>query len=571
MSPCELQVEAGKGNSGNHTLPPPPQPQPPPTLPHGPPPGLSSLTSRMRSTDFAGALGAVAVLATTVASLSIPRGVGGLACASGFCPRSDGVAQLGASLSAGAQIVFPGSAEFTSRTTRWSNLSPPKFNAVVVPGSQEDVVATIKFANERKLPFLATNTAHGTITTLGKMDHGIEIDIQSLNSVEIATDGKTARVGGGIRSKELIDALWAANKQTVTGTCECVSIMGPALGGGHGWLQGYYGLVADNMVSLDVVLADGRAVTASADQNADLFYALKGAGHNFGVVTSAVFKIYDVISRDWAIETHIFSGGKVEAVYRAANEHLLKNGTQSRDLINWSYWLNDASMDPKNPIIIFYIIQQGVKAVSPEYTQPFHDIGPLVAIPKTGDYPQVSGWAGVSLSSPPCQKAGLANPRFPIYLDAYDPATMAEAYAAYAAAVGPADSPFHSSIFMFEGYPSQGLRAVDASSTAFAHRDRNLLNAPLIQYNPASGADVEVRARELGGRLRDMLQAGSGRAGKAAAYVNYGYGNEEEGQFYGDAARVEKLAALKDKYDPSDRFSFYAPISHKGGKPCKHK
>ncbi|KAL8420607.1 hypothetical protein RB594_003411 [Gaeumannomyces avenae] len=497
----------------------------------------------MRPTGFAGALGAVAVLATTVTSLSIPRGVGGLACASGFCPRSDDVAQLGASLSAGAQIVFPGSAEFTSRTTRWSNLSPPKFNAVVVPGSQEDVAATIKFANERKLPFLVTNTAHGTLTTLGKMDHGIEIDIRSLNSVEIATDGKTARVGGGIRSKELIDALWAASKQTVTGTCECVSIMGPALGGGHGWLQGYYGLVADNIVSLDVVLADGRAVTASADQNADLFYALKGAGHNFGVVTSAVFKIYDVTSRDWAIETHIFSGDK----------------------------LNDASMDPKKPIIIFYIIQQGVKAVSPEYTQPFHDIGPLVAIPKTGDYLQVSGWAGVSLSSPPCQKAGLANPRFPIYLDAYDPATMAEAYAAYAAAVGPADSPFHGSIFMFEGYPSQGLRAVDASSAAFAHRDRNLLNAPLIQYNPASGADVEVRARELGGRLRDMLQAGSGRAGKAAAYVNYGYGNEEEGQFYGDAARVEKLAALKDKYDPSDRFSFYAPISHKGGKPCRQK
>lgn len=130
--------------------------------------------------------------------------------------------------------------------------------------------------------------------------------------------------------------------------------MGPALGGGHGWLQGYYGLVADNILSFDVVLADGRAVTTSKDQNPDLFYALKGAGHNFGIVTSAVFKIYDVIARDWAIETHIFSGDKVEAVYRVANEHLLKNGTQSRDLINWSYWLNDASMDPHNVSIFFF-------------------------------------------------------------------------------------------------------------------------------------------------------------------------------------------------------------------------
>lgn len=196
----------------------------------------------------------------------------------------------------------------------------------------------------------------------------------------------------------------------------------------------------------------------------------------------------------------------------------------------------------------------------------------MAAIPQTGDYLQVSGWAGVSLSSPPCKKEGMANPRFPIYLDEYNPSTMAAAYAAYAAAVGPADSPFHGSIFMFEGYPSQGLQAANAeasASAAFAHRDRRLLNAPLIQYRPGASSDVENRAKELGGRLRDMLQAGSGRAGKAAAYVNYGYGDEDEGQFYGDAARVAKLAALKEKYDPTDRFSFYAPIGQKGKRPCK--
>lgn len=200
----------------------------------------------------------------------------------------------------------------------------------------------------------------------------------------------------------------------------------------------------------------------------------------------------------------------------------------------------------------------------------------MAAIPQTGDYLQVSGWAGVSLSSPPCQKEGLANPRFPIYLDEYNPSTMAAAYAAYAAVVGPADSPFHGSIFMFEGYPTQGLlQAAGDASAAFAHRDRRLLNAPLIQYRPpgasGAGSDVENRARELGSRLRDMLQAGSGRAGKAAAYVNYGYGDEDEGQFYGDAARVAKLAALKEKYDPTDRFSFYAPIGHKGERSGKRR
>lgn len=137
-----------------------------------------------------------------------------------------------------------------------------------------------------------------------------------------------------------------SNCRTVTGTCECVSLMGPALGGGHGWLQGHHGLVADQFVSMDVVLADGELQTV--DPESDLWWALNGAGHNFGIVTSVTTKVYDIEHRDWAIETIVFSGDKVGAVYDAANKHLLQNGTQAADVINWSYWLHDAAADPNN-------------------------------------------------------------------------------------------------------------------------------------------------------------------------------------------------------------------------------
>lgn len=125
-----------------------------------------------------------------------------------------------------------------------------------------------------------------------------------------------------------------------------MSYLGPALGGGHGWLQGHHGLIGDQFVSLDIVLADGTLETIDADS--DLFWAMNGAGHNFGIVTSATIKIWDIEHRDWAIETITFSGDKVEAVYDAVNEHLLQNGTQPVGVINWSYWLNNPEADPEN-------------------------------------------------------------------------------------------------------------------------------------------------------------------------------------------------------------------------------
>lgn len=94
---------------------------------------------------------------------------------------------------------------------------------------------------------------------------------------------------------------------------------------------------------MKVVLANGNLVTV--DANSDLWWAMKGAGHNFGIVTSVTTKMYDIVHPNWAIETLIFSGDKVEAVYDAANKYILQKGTQSEDIHNWSYWLNDASVD----------------------------------------------------------------------------------------------------------------------------------------------------------------------------------------------------------------------------------
>lgn len=187
--------------------------------------------------------------------------------------------------------------------------------------------------------------------------------MKKLNSVDISEDGTTAKIGGGALSKTVIDALWNAGKQTgefaafisiiyiltsndhfaVTGTCECTSLLGPGLGGGHGWLQGHHGLIADQFVSMDIVLADGTQQTIDSDS--DLWWGMKGAGHNFAVVTSVTMKVFDIKHRDWARETMIFTGDKVEAVFEAINNNLLKNGSPDVDVVNWVYLLNMPDID----------------------------------------------------------------------------------------------------------------------------------------------------------------------------------------------------------------------------------
>jgi FAD/FMN-containing dehydrogenase len=97
---------------------------------------------------------------------------------------------------------------------------------------------------------------------------------------------------------------------------------------------------------MNIVLANGTLATV--DSSSELWWAIKGAGHNFGIVTSVTSKIYDIEHKDWAIEISTFSGDKVAEIYDAVNTYLLKNGTQPTDVINWSYWFNDAEADPSN-------------------------------------------------------------------------------------------------------------------------------------------------------------------------------------------------------------------------------
>lgn len=145
-----------------------------------------------------------------------------------------------------------------------------------------------------------------------------------MSDIAIVDNGRAAVIGGGVLTGDLIPYLWAHGKQTMTTGCDCVGYLAPVLGGGHGWLKGRYGTASDQLLSARLVLANGTAVTVSDAENSELFWALRGAGHNFGIVTEATVKIYDVepSQEHWAANGFVFTHDKLESVFTIANEAL---------------------------------------------------------------------------------------------------------------------------------------------------------------------------------------------------------------------------------------------------------
>lgn len=130
----------------------------------------------------------------------------------------------------------------------------------------------------------------------------------------------------------------------VTGFCECTGTVAPLLGGGHGILQGLHGLLADNLLSARLVLANGTAITVSSESHADLFWALRGAGHNFGIVAEFTYRIYDIPDTNWSYSIFTFTGDKLEALYEQINQ-LGVNGNHPAELTNFSNWLRLPDVD----------------------------------------------------------------------------------------------------------------------------------------------------------------------------------------------------------------------------------
>ena len=171
--------------------------------------------------------------------------------------------------------------------------------------STADVSTAIAFAQQAGLEISVRGGAHNAAGT-AVCDGGLMVDLSSLNQVTVDPEARRARVGGGALQRDVDAATQAHGLAVPVGLIGHTGIGGLALGGGMGWLTRKFGLTADNLVSAEVVTADGRVLRAASDEHPDLFWALRGGGGNFGVVTQFEFRLHEV---DPTVEFGLFFWG----------------------------------------------------------------------------------------------------------------------------------------------------------------------------------------------------------------------------------------------------------------------
>jgi FAD/FMN-containing dehydrogenase len=191
------------------------------------------------------------------------------------------------------RLSMPGDARYAAATAIWAKVDVAPA-AVVTCRSVADVQAAIAAAHEAKLPLSVRGGGHDWVGRA--LCDGIVIDLSEMRGVTVATDRRTALIQGGVRARDIVSAIDPLGLAAVTGSCGGVGMAGLTLGGGYGPLIGRQGLALDNLVEAQIVLADGSAVSASVSENQELFWALRGGGGNFGVITAMRCKLHEMPS-----------------------------------------------------------------------------------------------------------------------------------------------------------------------------------------------------------------------------------------------------------------------------------
>jgi FAD/FMN-containing dehydrogenase len=213
-------------------------------------------------------------------------------------------------------LIGPEDAEYGEARKVFNAMIDKRPALIARCASADDVAAAVGFARDRDLLLAVRGGAHNG-AGLGTCDDGVVIDLSLLRDIEVDPEARTVRVGGGCTWGEVDQATNEHGLATPSGIIATTGVGGLTLGGGLGHLTRKCGLSIDNLLEAELVLANGERVRASADENPDLFWAIRGGGGNFGVVTSFLFQLHDVETvvagpTFWPVE----QGAEVLSAYR---------------------------------------------------------------------------------------------------------------------------------------------------------------------------------------------------------------------------------------------------------------
>ncbi|KAH9881459.1 hypothetical protein IAQ61_000184 [Plenodomus lingam] len=429
---------------------------------------------------------------------------------------------------------------------RWSDYNAPLPAVVVSVQAEKDIAAIVKYCTKAGIPFLAQNGGVGWAKTFNLGQWGVLIDIAALNMVTVAADKKTATIGGGASVSEVVAAANAAGALVITGNCNCVGALGALLGGGYGNLMGEVGFGVDNIISMRVILSDGRIVTASQTSHPDLYWALRGAGPNFGIVVSATVKALPANDEDrtaW-INNLFFSPDKLPQVAQAVED--LKLTPQQR-----VYLVLTTSGPPLNEpaILVTGFLRKGNEESGRKAFAPFYELGPLSESSEVTPYPR---WQESNDGF--CVRGGR-KPTYSSTITGMSANKWPEIWELYKGfqAKGPNSS------ILIERYNLTHAMSVPVGSAAMnedLRRNGAFSQAVVIAWYDDASMDAEAEA--FGSKVRSLWTR-SNNPRNDPTYPNFAHGDETQTAIYGSS--LPKLKTLKSKYDPIGAFGQWFPIT----------
>jgi len=440
-------------------------------------------------------------------------------------------------------VIVPGDDEYQSARRIW-NHAIDRYPAMIVKCTgTADVVAAVRFARSEGLPIAVRGGKH-SVAGFSTCDDGLVIDLSLMNAVQVDVAAGRAHAQGGTTWKQFDRETQLFGLATTGGLVSSTGLGGFTLGGGIGHLVRKYGLACDNLISAEVVDADAQVVRASAEENSELFWAMRGGGGNFGVVTSLELAVHPV-GPSVLGGVICYPGEQAEQVavrWRDAVRNAPDELTCGLNFITAPPlpFLPEAVHGTRIVVAVACYagdVEEGEAAVGAlrRFGNPIADL--LAPIP----------YVALQQLVDPLWEAGAANYFTSVFLDELSEPAVETLAAAHGRSAGPPGTcELH--IHQLGG----AMNRLEVDSTAFAHRRSPfVLNCVVRTEHPSdlpSLVEWATRARE------EMSRFGRG------LYVNFsGEGGAERAAY--PPQTYARLARIKRRYDPDNVFRFNQNIS----------